>query len=158
MKNIIRLTESDLHSIIEGSVKKILREEQDKNLLLQTIAQAIIKQGSMEVNLGEMDANIDMGNGYYAYITFEVYGEPFIRTGERSLDRDVPPRDNEIIDEPTVEVGSIDYCNADDECIQILDNGIVKQALEKVIDVNYGFMDIPYEKDMIDRSDEFREW
>ena len=145
MKKVIRLTESDLHNIIEGSVRKVLREEQDKSLLLQSIAQSIVQQGRFDVTLGENDADFDLQGGYYAYVTFEVMGDPYIKRGMRSNDYDVPDDPDEIVDDVKVEVGSIKYCNPNDECIDLMDNGIVKQALEKVISVDYSNMDIPDE-------------
>lgn len=32
MKKVIRLTESDLHRIVESSVKKVLKETREKNI------------------------------------------------------------------------------------------------------------------------------
>jgi hypothetical protein len=66
----------------------------------------------------------------------------------RSSSYDVPDDPDEIIDKPTVEIGSIEFCNSDGEgCVQIHDNGIVKKALESVINVDYTDFDIPSEQD-----------
>ena len=146
MKKLIRLTESDLHNIIQRSVVKLLRE-QDEALLLQSIAQSLVQRRSLDSLLGENDAEIALQGGNYAYITYEVLGDPYVRKGMKSNDYDVPDDDDEIIDNPTVEIGSIEYCNRDGECIQIRDNGIVKKALEKVVNVIYDFNDIPSEED-----------
>ena len=152
MKKLIRLTESDLHNIIQRSVVKLLRE-QDEALLLQSIAQSLVQRRSLDALLGENDAEIALQGGNYAYITYEVLGDPYMRKGMRSNDYDVPDDPDEIIDNPTVEVGSIEYCNEDGECIQIHDNGIVKKALERVININYDIYDIPSEEDYFYRED-----
>ena len=146
------MTESDLHNIIQRSVVKLLRE-QDEALLLQSIAQSLVQRRSLDALLGENDAEIALQGGNYAYITYEVLGDPYMRKGMRSNDYDVPDDPDEIIDNPTVEVGSIEYCNEDGECIQIHDNGIVKKALERVININYDIYDIPSEEDYFYRED-----
>jgi len=148
MKKIIRLTESDLRHIIQNSVKRIIREEND-GMILQSIAQEIANSGTMEVNPGENDAEFFLDNGYVAYITFDVECDPFVKKGMKSGSRDVPDDEDEIIDNPTIEIGSIDYCDEDGEqCIQIHDNGVVTQALENVIRVvGYDDYDIPSEED-----------
>lgn len=71
-----------------------------------------------------------------------------MRQGMRSSSYDVPDDPDEIIDKPTVEIGSIEYCDSEGEgCIQIYDNGIVKKALESVIRVDYTDFDMPSEDD-----------
>ena len=147
MKKIIRLTESDLHNLVQRSVLKILHE-QDNNLLLQSIAQSIASQGQLDVTAGENEGEFYLQGGDYAYITYNVECDPYMQQGMRSNSYDVPNDDDQIIDKPTVEVGSIEFCNRDGEgCIQIHDNGIVKRALESVINVDYTDFDIPSEQD-----------
>ena len=147
MRKIIRLTESDLHNLVQRSVLKILHE-QDNNLLLQSIAQSIASQGQLDVTAGENEGEFYLQGGDYAYITYNVECDPYMQQGMRSNSYDVPNDDDQIIDKPTVEVGSIEFCNRDGEgCIQIHDNGIVKRALESVINVDYTDFDIPSEQD-----------
>ena len=129
MKKIIRLTESDLRHIIQNSVKRIIREEND-GMILQSIAQEIANSGTMEVNPGENDAEFFLDNGYVAYITFDVECDPFVKKGMKSGSRDVPDDED------------------GEQCIQIHDNGVVTQALENVIRVvGYDDYDIPSEED-----------
>lgn len=147
MKKIIRLTESDLHNLVQRSVLRILREE-DNSLLLQSIAQSIVSQGQLDVTAGENEGEFYLQGGDYAYISYNVECDPYMQQGMRSNSYDVPNDDDQIIDKPTVEVGSIEFCNRDGEgCIQIHDNGIVKRALESVINVDYTDFDIPSEQD-----------
>jgi len=147
MRKIIRLTESDLHNLVQRSVLRILHE-QDNNLLLQNIAQSIASQGQLDVTAGENEGEFYLQGGDYAYITYNVECDPYMQQGMRSNSYDVPNDDDQIIDKPTVEVGSIEFCNRDGEgCIQIHDNGIVKRALESVINVDYTDFDIPSEQD-----------
>jgi len=147
MKKIIRLTESELHNLVQRSVQRILRE-QDESFLLQSIAQAIAQQGSIGAKLGECDAEIPLQGGKYAYITYEVDSDPYMQRGMRSNDYDVPDDSDEIIDSPTVEIGSIEVCNEEGQCMPIRDNGIVRQALENAIDIDYNSIyDIPSEED-----------
>jgi hypothetical protein len=147
MKKIIRLTESDLHNLVQRSVAMVLQEQQDNNLLLQSIAQSIAQKGRLDVILGENDTDIELQGGRFANITFEVIGDPYMKRGMRSNSYDVPDDPDEIIDNPTIEVGSIEYCNNDGRCIPIHDNGIVKKALESIIEINYNPLDIPSEED-----------
>lgn len=147
MKKIIRLTESDLHNLVQRSVQRVLREEQDKNLLLQTIAQSLVQQEQLDANIGENDAEIPLQNGNYAYITYEVESDPYMHQGMKSNSYDVPDDPDEIIDNPIIEVGSIEICNNEGQCFPIHDNGIVKQALENVINIDYSNYDVPSEED-----------
>jgi len=147
MKKIIRLTESDLHNIVQQSVARVLREQQDNSLLLQSIAQSIVQQGNVGAIIGENDAEFRLQGDMYAYITYEVISDPYMQQGMKSSSYDVPNDSDEIVDSPTVEIGSIEVCNGDGECIQIHDNGIVKQALENTIEIDYNGMDIPSEDD-----------
>jgi hypothetical protein len=148
MKKIIRLTESDLHNIIQHSVKRVLREETDKNLVLQSIAQKIANQGHLSASVGENDADFDLDNGMFAYITCDVDSSPYIHQGMRSSSYDVPDDDDEIIDELSVEVQSIEVYDEDGETsMQIHDNGLIKRALESVISINYDDYDIPSEEE-----------
>ena len=147
MKKIIRLTESDLHNLVQRSVLRILRE-QDNNLLLQSIAQSIASQGQLDVLAGENEGEFYLQGGDYAYITYNVECDPYMQQGMRSSSYDVPDDPSEIVDKPIVEVGSIEFCNRDGEgCVQIHDNGIVKKALESVIKVDYTDFDVPTEND-----------
>ena len=145
MKKIIRLTESDLHNLVQRSVVRILQE--DNSFLLQLIAQSIIQQKQLDVNVGENDGEFRLQGDKFAYITFEVDCDPYMQQGMRSSSYDVPNDPDKIIDKPTVVVNSIDYCDGEGECIQIHDNGLVKQALEKIINVDYTNYDVPTEGD-----------
>ena len=147
MKKIIRLTESDLHNLIQESVARVLQEEQDKNLLLQTIAQSIIQQKRLYVKDGENDADFELQGDRFVHITFEVLSDPYMQQGMRSSSYDVPDDADEIIDEPTIEIGSIEFCNGEGQCIQIHDNGIVKKALESIMEIDYNPLNIPSEED-----------
>lgn len=147
MKKIIRLTESDLHNLVQRSVARVLREQQDNNLLLQSIAQSIAQQRKLDVMVGENDADFELGNGRFAHITFEVDSDPYMQKGMRSSSYDVPDDPDEIIDRPTVMIGSIEYCNNDGQCIPIHDNGIVQKALESIMSIDYNMDSIPSEDD-----------
>ncbi len=148
MKKIIRLTESDLRGIVQRSVLRVLQEQNDFGLLLQSIAQSIAQKGTIYVNLGENYIDVELQQGNFADINFEVDGDPYLQQGMKSSSYDVPDDPDEIIDNPTVEIESIEFCNRDGEgCVQIHDNGIVKKALESVINVDYTDFDVPSEQD-----------
>ena len=147
-KVIIRLTESDLHRIVNESVTRILKEE-DNSFLLQVISQKIVQKGSIyAVNGGSNDAQIDLGNGKTAYIEFIVESDPYLQKGMKSGSYDVPDDNDEIIDEPIVQVENIEiWMNDGENSYPLEDNGIIAKALEKVIEVDYSEMDIPREDD-----------
>ena len=147
MRKIIRLTESDLHNLVQRSVERILRE-QDDTLLLQDIAQYIVQRGEIDVNPGENDLEVELQDGRLVYIKYNVLCNPYLRQGMKSSSYDVPDDPDEIIDKPTVEIGSIEVCDNEGHCMPIRDNGIVKQALEQTIEIDYNpFDDIPSEED-----------
>lgn len=142
MKQIIRLTESDLHNIIRHSVNQILREE-DNSMLLQIIAQAL-SQKEVYARDGENEEEVELGNGAYAYITYEVSSSPYMERGWKSHTNELPNDPDEVVDSPSVYVNGIEYCENDEECIELEDNGIIKDALENTIVMDYGDDDIPY--------------
>ena len=146
MKKIIRLTESELHNLVQRTARRVIRE-QDESLLLQTLAQVIVQQRSVGATVGENDAEFQLQGGRYAYITYSVDCDPYMMQGMKSSSYDVPNDSDEIIDKPTVEIGSIEFCDNDGECVQVRDNGIIKQALERTVEIDYNGYDIPNEED-----------
>ena len=144
MKKIIRLTESDLHNLVQRSVARILRE-QDENLLLQAIAQALVQQ-RLYASQGENEAEVQLQGDTIAQVTYVVNSDPYTKQGMRSSSIDVPNDPDEIVDNPTIEVVEIVVCR-DGECLPIQDNGIIKQTLEKNVEIDYSGNDIPNEQD-----------
>ena len=145
MKRIIRLTESDLHNLIQRSVERILREQGGDDLLLQSIAQGLVQQ-QLSASPGENEAEVELDGDTFAYVKYNVLCNPYLKQGMRSSSYDVPDDPDEIIDEPKVEIIEIDYCQ-DGDCNPIQDNGIIKKALENNIEVDYSDYDVPSEKD-----------
>ena len=145
MKKIIRLTESDLHNLIQRSVERILREQGGDDLLLQSIAQGLVQQ-QLSVSLGENEAEVELGEDTFAYVKYNVLCSPYLKQGMRSNDYDVPDDPDEIIDEPEVEVIEVDYCQ-DGDCNPIQDNGIIQKALQNNIEVDYSDYNVPSEED-----------
>ena len=138
MKKIIRLTESDLHNIIKHSVKKILKEEKDKTLILQSIAQKIANGGKISAKFEDNEIELDIDDNI-VYISFDASPKIHYEPAYRSNNRDVPDDPAEIVEDapPTVHINSITYYNDYNDGINILDNGIVKQALENKIEMEY---------------------
>ena len=148
MKKIIRLTESDLRGIVQRSVLRVLQEQNDFGLLLQTIAQSIAQESRIDVNPGENEQEVQLEDGRLAFVTYDVQCTPYLRQGMKSNDYDVPDDPDEIIDNPEVVVTEIIFYNKDgDNEIPLEDNGIVKKALESVIQVDYSNYDAPSEED-----------
>ena len=148
MKKIIRLTESDLRGIVQRSVLRVLQEQNDFGLLLQSIAQSIAQGNIIDVSPGENEQEVELEDGRLAYVTYDVNCNPYLRQGMKSYDYDVPDDPDEVIDNPEVVVnGIILYDDDGDKEIPLKDNGIVKKALESVIQVDYSDYDVPSEKD-----------
>lgn len=148
MKKIIRLTESDLRGIVQRSVLRVLQEQNDFGLLLQSIAQSIAQEITINVNPGENEQEVQLEDGRLAYVTYDVHCNPYLRQGMKSYDYDVPDDPDEVIDNPEVVVnGIILYDDDGDKEIPLKDNGIVKKALESVIQVDYSDYDVPSEED-----------
>ena len=148
MKKIIRLTESDLRGIVQRSVLRILQEQNDFGLLLQSIAQSIAQESTIDVNPGENEQEVQLEDGRLAYVTYDVQCNPYLHQGMKSYDYDVPDDPDEIIDNPEVAVTEIILYDEDgDNEIPLEDNGIVKKALESVIQVDYSDYDVPSEED-----------
>lgn len=145
MKKIIRLTESDLHNLVQRSVERILREQGGDDLLLQSIAQGLVQQ-QLNPKPGENEAEVELDGDAFAYVKYDVLCSPYLRQGMKSNSYDVPNDEDEIIDEPQVEVIEIAFCQ-DGDCKPIQDNGIIKKALEDNIEIDYNDYDVPSEKD-----------
>ena len=144
MKKLIRLTESDLHNLVQRSVLRVLRE-QDENFLLQSIAQSLVQQ-RLVANQGENEIEVQLQGDAIAQITFVVESSPYMRQGMKSNSYDVPDDPDEIVDNPTIEVVEVVVCK-DGECLPIQDNGIIQQTLQKNVEIDYNGGDIPSEQD-----------
>ena len=144
MKKIIRLTESDLHNLIQRSVLRVLRE-QDENFLLQSIAQSLVQQ-QLIANQGRNEIEVRLQGDAIAQIEYVVGSDPYMRQDMRSSSYDVPDGSEGIIDNPTIEVVEVVVCK-DGECLPIQDNGIIQQTLEKNVEIDYSGGDIPSEQD-----------
>lgn len=148
MKKIIRLTETDLHGIVQRSVLRILQEQNDFGLLLQSVAQSIAQENTIDVTPGENEQEVQLEDGRLAFVAYDVQCSPYLRQGMRSADYDVPDDPDEIIDNPEVVVSEIILYDEDgDNEMPLEDNGIVKKALESVIQVDYSNYDVPNEED-----------
>ena len=148
MKKIIRLTESDLRGIVQRSVLRVLQEQNDFGLLLQSIAQSIAQKSTIDANPGENEQEVQLEDGRLAFVAYDVQCNPYLRQGMKSYDYDVPNDPDEIIDNPEVVVTEIILYDEDgDNEIPLEDNGIVKKALESVIQVDYSNYDVPSEED-----------
>lgn len=154
MKKIIRLTESDLHNIIQRSVERVLREQGD-TLLLQDIAQCIAQRGVIEVNPGENDLEVELQDGRLAYIKYNVLCSPYLRQGMKSYDYDMPDDPDEIIDDWDVEIIDICLYDYDDNEVTINDNGIVKESLKCVLQIDYSGYDVPSEEEYFFDDDSY---
>lgn len=144
MKKLIRLTESDLHSLVQRSVLRVLRE-QDENFLLQSIAQSLVQQ-RLVANQGENEIEVQLQGDAIAQIAFVVESSPYMRQGMKSSSYDVPDDPDEVVDNPTIEVVEVVVCK-DGDCLPIQDNGIIQQTLQKNVEIDYNGGDIPSEQD-----------
>lgn len=140
MKKVIRLTESDLHNLIQRSVLRVLHEEND-TLLLQDIAQSIADKKEIIMSQGQNDIEVELRDGRLVYIDYSVVSDPYLEKGMESGDYD------EIIDDYDIEVNDIVLYDYDDNEVTINDNGIVKEALLSVSQIDYDGYDIPNEED-----------
>lgn len=148
MKKIIRLTESDLRGIVQRSVLRVLQEQNDFGLLLQSIAQSIAQKSIIDVSPGENEQEVELEDGRLVYVIYDVHCNPYLHQGMKSYDYDVPDDPDEIIDNPEVVVKEIRLYDDDGyKEIPLKDNGIVKEALESVIQVDYIGYDVPSEED-----------
>ena len=142
-KIVIRLTESELKKIINESVSRILKEEDD-SFILQTIAQEVTQNGVIYAKNGENETEVELEGGRLVIITFDVESDPYIEPGVKSMDYDVPNDPDEIIDEPTVTVTSMEvYDNEGDSLGSLQDNGIVAKAIENELEMEYDDSYIP---------------
>jgi hypothetical protein len=147
MKKIIRLTESDLRGIVQRSVLRVLQEQNDFGLLLQSIAQSIVQKGEIDVNPGENDLEVELQDGRLVYIKYNVLCSPYLRQGMKSNDYDVPDDPDEIIDDWDVEIIDICLYDYDDNEVTINDNGIVRKSIKRVLQIDYNNYDVPSEED-----------
>lgn len=142
-KVVIRLTESELKKIINESVSRILKEGDD-SFILQTIAQEVAQNGVIYAKNGENETEVELDGGKLVIITFNIESDPYIEPGMKSMDYDVPNDPDEIIDEPTVTVTSMEvYDNEGDSLGNLQDNGIVAKAIENELEMEYDDTYIP---------------
>ena len=147
MRKIIRLTESDLRGIVQRSVLRVLQEQNDFGLLLQSIAQSIVQKNEIDVNPGENDLEVELQDGRLVYIKYNVLCSPYLRQGMKSNSYDVPDDPDEIIDDWDVEIIDICLYDYDDNEVTINDNGIVRESLKRVLQIDYSNYDVPSEED-----------
>ena len=147
MRKIIRLTESDLHNLVQRSVLRVLQEQNDFGLLLQSIAQSIVQKDEIDVNPGENDLEVELQDGRLVYIKYNVLCNPYLHQGMKSSDYDVPDDPDEIIDDWDVEIIDICLFDYDDNEVTINDNGIVRESLKRVLQIDYSNYDVPSEKE-----------
>ena len=154
MKKIIRLTESELHGIIMNAVKKVLRESNEGQQFIQAIADGINTQWNpMYLTPGDNEIDIDLGENTTAWIEFELVCNPYVRSGMKSNDYDVPDDPDEIVDEPKVEITNIViYFDNDGSEQQITDNGVIQSTIQNKVDnggieIEYDWGRVPSEED-----------
>lgn len=141
---MIRITEGDIHRMVQSSLKRILRESDENNMVLQLIAQEIVGMGRIRAVQGENDCEVEIGDGDIAVVVFEVTSNPYVRKGMRSHDYDVPDDPDSVVDDFDIEI--TDIVLEDESSIQ--DNGIVYNALMNVIEIDYDdFDNIPDESE-----------
>jgi hypothetical protein len=114
---------------------------------LQSIAQSIVQKGEIDVNPGENDLEVELQDGRLAYITYNVECDPYMRQGMRSSSYDVPDDPDEIIDDWDVEIIDICLYDYDNNEVTINDNGIVRESLKRVLQIDYSNYDVPSEDD-----------
>jgi hypothetical protein len=154
MKRVIRLTESDLHNLIQRSVERVLREQGD-TLLLQEIAQYIVQKGGIIANPGENELELYLKDGRQVFIIYIVSCNPYLRQGMRSNDYDVPDDPDEIIDDFDVEIKDMWLCDYDDNEVTLDDNGIVSKSLKRVLEIDYSGYDVPSEEEYFFDDDDY---
>ena len=65
----------------------------------------------------------------------------------KSYDYDVPDDPDEIIDDWDVEIKDMWLCDYDDNEVTLDDNGIVRESLKRVLQVDYSGYDVPSEEE-----------
>ena len=114
---------------------------------MQDIAQYIVQKGEIDVNPGENDLEVELQDGRLAYIKYNVLCNPYLHQGMKSSDYDVPDDPDEIIDDWDVEIIDICLFDYDDNEVTINDNGIVRESLKRVLQIDYSNYDVPSEKE-----------
>ena len=154
MKKIIRLTESELHGIVMNAVKRVLRESNEDQQLINAMVNWINTQWNPGyLTPGDNEIYIKLDENTMAWIDFEIVCDPYVKSGMKSNYYDVPDDPDEIVDEPKVEITSIViYFDDSDSERQITDNGVIQNAIQNKIDnggikIEYDLGGIPSEED-----------
>lgn len=130
----IRLTESDLHNIIESAVRFIIQEKKDNAAIIKWIAEKLKK---MEVNAedGENTVEVQLSDNdeYLAFIEFDVVDNRYLIPGEMSHDYDVPDDPDDVGGDFEVIINSIKVYDNEDNETSVEDDGTIAKILKNVI-------------------------
>ena len=144
MRNIIRLTESDLHTIVRNTVERIIRESNDEPILagIADYLKSLENYNhAISWRPGENEVEFDLGDGIDGVVSFYLDTGAYVKKSEYESDPD------EIVDDDP-EITDVEIQLSDRE---IPDNGIVRDALQSVLDfhgADYSYGDIPTSDDL----------
>lgn len=150
-KALFRMTGSELQKLIEQKVVKHIYEhliqENGGDLFLQNVAQAVMHEGTINAINGHNEIEVSLGDTI-VMVSFDLESAPMRIRGMQSHDYDVPDDPDEVQDDIAItNVNVSTWDDMDDESV-IPDNGLVQDALYKVIDIEYNMGDMPYRDEL----------
>jgi hypothetical protein len=153
VKKIIRLTESELYSIIAKTTKKLIREEMEDNTeLLERIAELILAERRVEgTPNGDNVIELTIEQDFYCDVHYYIDDDSYFTQIEHHTDYYSPPDTWDLTERFDISVEKIDIVRYDEEGeemnYQIQDSGdIVKNAILRVLDVNHSDAPTDFEK------------
>jgi hypothetical protein len=130
----LRLTESDLRSIISSTVGKILKEGAENNEILSKIIERLSSsEVTSDMGENEVEVPLDETGNQIAFVTYEIEEGRYLTPGMPGADRDVPDDYPNVEGDFAVYVTNIVIYDENNNPTQIEDNGMVAKALKSLV-------------------------
>jgi len=142
-KQIIRLTESDLHNIIKESVQKVLSEgfntPSNDSMYLDLIADGLQYISKEEIENNPDNVIVPLSDDYdengknIAIISCDFSDNRMLRHGWRSNDRDLPDDPDEFEGECNVVINKIVIFDDNYNSLELYDDGRIRDAIKEIV-------------------------
>lgn len=141
MKRIVRLTESDIHRIVANSIGRIIEQRENYDLI-KMIVSAIKEQYAEGIDARENDKNelqLDLADGRFVWIGFNVYGNAYVDTQEGNYD---VPEYSEVVDNPEITDITVEVFDENNEPHLLEDTALIENTIKQLLNIDYYYSDL----------------